>query len=94
MIEIFNKDTGERIGQLTESQFDFLMDNIENEYLENVTYEIDRQVMDLLKSRGADFKILGILDDALKGKKKITIAYHIPEEAEFDYDDEEEEEEE
>ena len=90
MIEIFNKVSGERIGQLTESQFDFLMDNIENEYLESISYEIDTQVIDLLKSRGADFRILDILGDALKGKKSITIAYHIPEEAEFDYDEEEE----
>ena len=89
MIEIFNKDTGQRIGELTENQFDFLMDNIENEYLENVSYVIDSQVVELLKGRGADFRILDMLDNALKGKKNISIAYHIPEEAEFDYNEEE-----
>ncbi len=89
MIEIFNKDTGQRIGELTENQFDFLMDNIENEYLEKVNYVIDTQVVELLKSRGADFRILDMLANALKGKNNISIAYHIPEEAEFDYNEEE-----
>lgn len=89
MIELFNKETGERIGELSESQFDFLMDNIENEYLEEINYIIDNEVITLLKERGADKKILNLLKHALNGKKNITIAYHIPEEAEFDYDEEE-----
>ena len=93
MIEIFNKDTGQRIGELTENQFDFLMYNIENEYLEKINYVIDAQVVELLKGRGADFRILDLLGNAIKGKKSISIAYHIPEEAEFDYNEEEEEEE-
>ena len=89
MIELFNKDTGVRIGELSESQFDFLMDNIENEYLEDINYIIDEKVIELLKERGAENKILNLLKHALKGKKSISIAYHIPEEAEFDYDEEE-----
>ncbi len=89
MIELFNKETGERIGELTETQFDLLMDNIENEYLEEVDYVIDKNVINLLKERKCDAKIVEILKTALGRKEQIVIAYHIPEEAEFDYDEEE-----
>ena len=54
MIELFNKATGERIGELTEIQFDFLIDNIENEYLEDITYVIDKEIIILLKKRGSE----------------------------------------
>ena len=89
MIELFNKETGEKIGELSEIQFDFLMDNIENEFLEELKYIIDPSVIILLKQRNADERIISILEDALRGKDAITMAYHIPEEAEFDYDEEE-----
>jgi hypothetical protein len=62
-------DTQERelLGVITESQLDFLIDNLEEEFLEDDDYWIDSAGVEFLRDLGADAELLQLLERAVAG---------------------------
>lgn len=71
-------DTLERelLGEITEPELDFLIENLEEEFEEDEAYFINRPTLDYLKDEGAGNPLLELLETALAtAPDGIEIAY-------------------
>jgi hypothetical protein len=57
----------EILGSLTEDQLDFLIDNLEEEFEEDMEYFLDSHALEYLKDQNADKSVLALLEKALTG---------------------------
>jgi hypothetical protein len=64
-----------QVGELSEEQLDFLVDNLEEEWPEDRDYYINRQMLDLLKQRGADATLVHMLTQALGDRDEVDILW-------------------
>jgi hypothetical protein len=75
MIQLRNKDTGSLIGNITEEQLQFLIDQLEEEFEEDRDYYINRDTITLLEKRGADPALLDLLNRALGDNPDMEIVW-------------------
>lgn len=75
MIGVFNKATGARVGEISEEQFQFLVDWLEEEGLHDSDYFIEEATIDTLVDAGADEDLLTVLRKAIEGKGEAEIAF-------------------
>jgi processive 1,2-diacylglycerol beta-glucosyltransferase len=74
-ITLFEDETGVLLGTLSEAQFQFLADHLEQESTRDDDYFINQATVELLASRGADAKLLGILRAALRERAEAEIRW-------------------
>ena len=68
----------ELLGTITESQLDFLIENLEEEFEEDEEYLIDQAAIDYLRDQGADEGLLRLLEKAIAGSDEgADISYQI-----------------
>ncbi len=75
MHTLFNKTTGQPIGEINEQQFQFLVDQLEEESLEDRDYAITSMVLDYFEGQGADPDLLAMLRSALGDRDEILIEW-------------------
>ncbi len=80
-----------RVGELSEEQLDFLIDNLEEEWSDDRDYFINREMLAMLEVRGADSGLMGVLKDALGNNDEVDVLW-LDTEEEFDDDEEDEDE--
>jgi hypothetical protein len=72
-IQLYKENPGtckqEILGTITESQLDFLIDNLEEEFEEDQEYFLSPDTIDYLKNHGADNQLLTLLEKALAGAR-------------------------
>lgn len=68
MIELYDNETGDLVGEITAEQLQFLIDELEETSTSDRDYYLDAQVLDMLEEAGADDQLLEILQDALGDK--------------------------
>jgi processive 1,2-diacylglycerol beta-glucosyltransferase len=64
-----------QVGELSDEQLDFLVDNLEEEWPEDRDYFINRPMLDMLKQRGADPGLLRMLTQALGNREEVDILW-------------------
>lgn len=65
MIQLYNKETGALIGQISEAQLAFLTSNLEEEDVDDVDYYLNEAMIDLLVADGADAGLVALLRQAV-----------------------------
>ena len=75
MIQLRDKETGEALGEITEEQLQFLIDQLEEESETDTDYYLNRATLDLLKEKGADAALLELLDEALGDREDMEIEW-------------------
>ncbi|MBP1693709.1 MAG: monogalactosyldiacylglycerol synthase [Chloroflexi bacterium] len=75
MYKLYNNDTGELVGNISEGQLQFLKDQMEEESLEDQDYEIEPMTLAYFQELGIDTELLGILQRALGDKESIIIRW-------------------
>jgi len=75
-----------QVGELTEDQLDFLIDNLEEEWSDDRDYFINREMVNALQSRGADPALIALMQQALGDKDEVDILWVDTEEEEDDDD--------
>lgn len=75
MIQLLDEDTGAALGTITEEQFQFLTDQLQEESLEDVDYYISQATIDLFEQRGADPQLLELLRRALGDREGTEIQW-------------------
>ena len=78
-----------QVGEISEDQLDFLIDNLEEEWPEDRDYYISKPMLDMLAQRGADAGLMRLLTDALAGREEVDILWVDTEELEADEDEDE-----
>lgn len=75
MIELFDKDTGVRLGEITEEQLRFLIDQLEEEHEEDQDYYINSATLDMFSEKGIDSGMLNLLRGALGDREEMEIQW-------------------
>jgi len=75
MIEIFDKQSGKKLGTITEEHLRFLIDQLEEETEEDVDYYINKPTLEMFKDRGIDPELLGLLEGALGERNEMEIEW-------------------
>ena len=75
MTKLFDKETGHLVGEITEDQFQFLMENLEEESSEDDDYYFNEVTIDMLKEKGADENLIGILEKAISSNGEAELRW-------------------
>lgn len=75
MVHLFDKQTGAPLGTITDEQFQFLIDRLEEESPRDDDYYLNRATLDFLESEGADPELLAILRRALGDREEAEVRW-------------------
>lgn len=75
MIKLYNEDTGALIGEISESQLQFLTGELVEESLEDVDYYLSEATVDMLEADGADPALIALLRKALDEHGEVNIMW-------------------
>lgn len=75
MIQIFDAQSGNPLGTLTEEQLAFLKDQLEEESDEDRDYYLNRATLDLLAENGGDAQLIALLREAMGGRDELEIRW-------------------
>ena len=75
MIDIYNNDTNELIGTITEADLKVLVDRLEEESSEDQDYYIDAATIDVIGDGQATEHLLGVLRKALGTSDGVEIRW-------------------
>jgi hypothetical protein len=75
MINLYNKTTGVLLGNLTESQLQFIIDQLEEESVEDTDYAITSMTLDYFVEQGVDQSLQKILRQALGNQDEVIIQW-------------------
>ena len=75
MIKVYNNATGEKIGESTDTELQFLIDQLEEESLEDKDYYLNRATLDMLEKAGGDPAMMKVLWKALGDDDGVEIRW-------------------
>ena len=75
MVKLFDKETGHQVGEVTDEQFQFLMDNLEEESSVDEDYYFNEATIEMFKERGADEKLITILEKVISNKGEAELRW-------------------
>jgi hypothetical protein len=75
MATLYDKESGSRIGTITDRDLDFLMRQLEEEGLEDRDYYIEPATLDWFEDHGADLALVEMLRNALGDREGMEIAW-------------------
>lgn len=75
MIALIEKATGREIGSLTESQLQFLIDQLEEESSSDQDYWVSRATIEMLRDKGADTELVETLSAALGDEDGLEVEW-------------------
>ncbi len=75
MIQLHDKDTGARIGTMTEDNLRFPVAQLEEESGDDQDYYFTEATLDLLEKGGADTALVSLLRSALNGRAEMEVRW-------------------
>jgi hypothetical protein len=75
MPRLIRIDTGAAIGNVTDAQLTFLVEQLEEEHDEDQDYYIDRETLELLSDNGAEPELVALLEKAIGDDDEMDIAW-------------------
>ncbi|HET9947547.1 MAG TPA: hypothetical protein VFQ22_01350 [Longimicrobiales bacterium] len=75
MIELYDGETGQLLGQVTEEQLEFLIDHLEETGASDRDYYVDEATVDLLEDEGGDPELVELLREAVEGREGMEIRW-------------------
>lgn len=75
MLNVYDVQSEQRIGQITDAQLRFLQAQLEEEDAEDQDYFINVATLDMFAKRGADADLLAMLRDALGQRESMDIRW-------------------
>jgi hypothetical protein len=75
MPRLFNVDTDETIGEISEEQLQFLVDNLEEEDAGDRDYYINRATIELLKEQNGPPALIAMLEQAIGDGDDVDIGW-------------------
>jgi hypothetical protein len=75
VVQLFDNDTGQPLGTITDAQLAVLTDLLEEESADDTDYYINLDTLDLLAERGADAGLVDLLRKALGDRQEMEIRW-------------------
>jgi processive 1,2-diacylglycerol beta-glucosyltransferase len=73
VVQLFDNDTNQTLGTITEEQLQFLADQLEEESADDTDYYITADTLDLLTGAGADAELIRVLRQALGEREGVEV---------------------
>lgn len=75
MVELRDKETGRVFGSITQEQFKFLAQELEEESGTDTDYYINTATLDMFAEKTADVQLLSLLREALGARDEMEIEW-------------------
>lgn len=75
MVKLYDKETATFIGMLTDTQLQFLTEQLEEESAEDTDYYFNRTTLDALEQSGADADLMRVLRQALGEREEMEFQW-------------------
>ncbi|MBU3735741.1 MAG: galactosyldiacylglycerol synthase [Methylobacterium sp.] len=75
MIILKEKGSGKWLGSITETQLQFLIDQLEEEHANDQDYWINLAMLDIFRENNADTALIEILEQAMDGREDIEFVW-------------------
>ena len=75
MIKVFNKETNEFLGRISEGDIQFLADHLEEESVHDTDYYIRKETLEQFSQQGASPKLMEVLRGGLRSGDAIEIRW-------------------
>ena len=75
MVKLYDKAGGNFLGEITDAECKFLIDQLEEESETDDDYYLDRDTLDFLKEKGMDEALTALLEGALGANDSVEIRY-------------------
>lgn len=75
MIKVFNKQTNELLGRISEGDLQFLARQLEEESLHDTDYYLIRETIEQFAQKGASPKLMEVLQGGLRNGNAIEIRW-------------------
>jgi processive 1,2-diacylglycerol beta-glucosyltransferase len=69
MVKLFDAESGEPLGSISEDQLEYLMSELEEESTTDRDYYVDAATVDMLEEDGADPELIGVLRGILEERE-------------------------
>jgi len=77
MIALYDVTSGAKVGRITESQLQALIDWMEEESIEDRDYYLTAEDCELMEEQGIDLTLITVLREALKGREDMDLRYQV-----------------
>lgn len=75
MVKLYDKASGIFLGEISDDELKFLIDQLEEESETDEDYYLDRDTLDLLKEKGMDEVLTALLEGAIGANDGVEIRY-------------------
>lgn len=75
MIKIYNKTTNELLGRISETELDFLIDNLEGESITDQDYYIRKETLDYFDTIAAPKHLMEVLRGGLRSDEAFEVRW-------------------
>jgi hypothetical protein len=75
MVKLYDKATERYLGEITEEELQFLIENLEEESLTDVDYYINEAMLESLKQKGMSESLTRLFQSAMGDRKEVEIRY-------------------
>lgn len=75
MIKLYDLSKNALIGEVTEAQFQFLLDNLEEESTDDQDYYLNQATLDMLEGAGGDPDLMAILRQGMGNREEMDIRW-------------------
>ncbi|MBP8002299.1 MAG: galactosyldiacylglycerol synthase [Chloroflexi bacterium] len=75
MITLYDNESGEKFGTISETDLTFLHDHLEEEWLEDQDYYINVDTLDMFSEQGVPETLLNLLREGLRGRDEMEIRW-------------------
>jgi processive 1,2-diacylglycerol beta-glucosyltransferase len=75
MVELFRKDDNAALGVISDDEFQFLVDNLEEESLGDEDYTLDKLTLEFLRGNGMSAHLFQLLSAALGERDEVEVRY-------------------
>lgn len=75
MIQLRDKETGSVLGDITEEQLQFLIDNLVEESSDDTDYYLNRTMLEMLREKDPDPELMVCLETALGDRQDMEIEW-------------------
>lgn len=75
MVQLFDKQSGAELGTITDDQFQFLVDRLEEESPDDDDYYLNRTTVDNLEGEGAAPELIAVLRQVLGSRDEADVRW-------------------
>ena len=75
MVQLYDAERGTRLGEITDTQLQSLMDSLEEESPTDQDYYLTAETIDMLEGDGADAGLVSLLRGALAGREGMDVRW-------------------